>query len=800
MKEKRYYLATVIGLLLLFSIAPAQQQTITYENFPKLKMMLIAIPLNFEENDPDSVLGPIFGEGGAGEWWRFSRWDIGHHTYFRYAEPEYIWNHETQTYQSEKAEQGEPHAIEPGYGYWLQQSSENDVDDFALTGTAVNQSEAYYVPIDSPVTVQGHAYPGLSMVGNPFLFTIDWANAGFRINNTQEVSLAAAVEMGLVSQYAYFWDGEQYTPFNMTDGGHFEVWDGYWVEQLNPAQTEYVVYDVACSIEGSGSSGDDCGTCPDEDIGQMKYLKLQYDGTTAKWIKVKDNQCHSLYWGEVQPGAEFEFYGVQNKQSMGPKIYLWTCVSGHWRYCQFDCEIHTSCSVPIGPGQVWGSFTIIEAISKNDVVMCPIDGTNRPVVEFYDADYTNNTEADLGEGGAIETDQFVVTLTNSDNDETYFKTVTVNNDSSDWIELVEEGIAVSDEQGFTVTLVEEDGSEYTFDVTSTGNQTAALEAVKFRFGDDQTIQSPADGSTYTSTRTLLDGQAVSLELKTPAIDVGGQLAKAADKPTFPVVAESESEWIIPLSVSSIDGQLIDNFNALGVKEGASDMFDPLDARNFTPNLDAYVDLYFPHHEESDRFSYWPQKPMKASIDIRSAADAIIWNFRMTYYQTPEQQFVISWDASQFPSSDKELVLINEQTEERIDMLAISEYTVTTPSDPYGNLYFAVAAFNKEEGLAIDHNDLRRADNFRLFANYPNPFNARTRIYYSLPHEAEVQLKIYSIKGNLVKTLVSNRQASGYYGFDWDGTDRAGNRVASGIYIYSLQADHRVESRKMILMK
>ncbi len=797
---------TIFGALwlsgVLFTNILFSQETVTYEDFPKGKMMLVGIPLNFDNADPGAVLEPEFGEqfrsGETTPYWRFSRWSVADQTYLRYGEAEHTWDHEAQAYTT-ATEQGSPPDIAPGVGYWLAQGTANTVTDFSLTGNPVDQESPVYVTLNPPDSIEGHSYPGLNMLANPFLYAIDWKNTQVRINGNTEVSLEQAVNMGLVSQYSHIWDGDQYTPYNMTDGGVLDVWDGFWAEQMNPEETRYVVYDVACEIEGN-SVGEDCGSCPDEDIGQMKYLKLRYNGTTTKWIKVKDNQCHYLFWGEVQPGAEFEFYGVQNKQSMGPKIYLWTCTPGYCCYCFFDCEIHTSCSVPIGPGQTWGSFTIMEAISKNDVVMCPIESAAKPVVEFSDAHYTNSTEADLGDGGAIETDRLVVTLTNTDNDETYFKTYTVNDDSTDWIALTEVGTAVTDGQGFTITLVEENGGEYTFDVTGTGIQTAALEAIKFRFGDDQTIQSPVDGSTYTSTRTLLDGQAASLDLKIPAIDVGGQLAKAADKPTFPVVAESESEWVIPLRVSSIDGQLIDNFNALGVKEGASDMFDPLDARNFSHNLDAYVDLYFPHHEESDRFSYWPQKPMKASIDIRSAADAIIWNFRMTYYKTPEQQFVISWDASQFPTSDKELVLINEQTEERIDMLAVSEYSVITPLDEYGNLYFVVAAFNKEEGLAIDHTDLSKADNFRLFANYPNPFNATTRLSYELSVASPVELNIYNLSGTLVNTLVREYQPAGRYEINWNGRDLSGNPVSTGVYLYQLHAGSRTATRKMVLMK
>jgi hypothetical protein len=803
MEKKKYLSIFLFGLIFLFSLTMAQQQSVIYEGFPKLRMVLISFPLEFDENNPDSVLGPIFGIAGAGEWWRFSRWNIADHTYYRYGEAEYVWDHEAQAYNAEKAEQGNPHAIAPGYGFWLQQSSENTVTDFSLTGTPVNQSEPVYVPIDPPQTVQGHDYPGITMVGNPFLNSIDWADAQFRVNGSQELTLAQAVTMGLVSQYAYRWvlsdDGDQYVPYNMTDGGNFTVWDGYWVEQLNPEETKYVVYDVACTLESS-SGGDDCGVCPDEDIGQMKYLKLQYNGTTAKWIKVKDNQCHVLFWGEVQPGAEFEFYGVQWKQSMGPKINLWTCVGGYCCWCDFDCEIHTSCSVPIGPGQVWGSFTIIEAISKNDVVMCPIEGTNKPVIEFSDA-ALNGADADLGAGGAIETDRLVVTLVDTDNDEVYFKTFTVNNDSSDWIVLTQVGQAVMDGQGFTVTLISNTNGEDIFDVASSGSQSAALASIKFRFGDQQTISSPSDGSTYTATRTLFNGvEVTSLELKTPPVGVGKRLAKADGKFSHPVKAESAAEWIVPIGVASSDGKLIDNFNGLGVKAAASDMFDLFDTRDFTPNLDTYVDLYFPHHEINNRLNYWPQKPMKAAYDIRSNADVIAWDFRVDYYNAPNCQLTLSWDASQYPAADKELTLVNFQTDERINMLVNSSYNVTTAEDNYGTLYFAVVAADQEVTSGVNPEDLTKPDGYSLLRNYPNPFNAVTKIYYTLPEPAEVTLNIYTIKGALVKTLVSDRQPAGYYGLNWNGTDNAGNNVSSGIYIYQLRANDQIMSRKMVLMK
>lgn len=803
MEKKKYLTIFLLGLTFLSSQIMAQQ-SVTYEGFPAFpRWVLVSFPLEFTENNPDSVLGTAFKVGGAGEWWRFSRWNNADHTYYRYGELEWVWNHETQAYNSEKVELGNPHAIAPGYGFWLQQSSANTVTDFSLSGIPVTQTEPVYVPIDPPLTVDEHDYPGITMVGNPFLYPVDWKNARFRVNGSRELNLDQSVAMGLVSQYAYRWvlgdDGDQYVPYNMTDGGALEVWDGYWVEQLNPEETRYVVYDVDCSLESSVSDG--CGECPDDDAGQMKYLKLQYNGTTATWIKVLDNHYNYLFWGLVQPGAEFDFYGVQNLQSMGPKISLWTCYTGYCCYCAFNCEIHTSCSVPIGPGQVWGSFTIIEAISKNGMVMCPIEGTNKPMIKFSNA-VIGDADAKLGIDGVVETDRFVITLSEISNSEFNFKTYTVNNDSSDWIELTQVNQAVEDGQGFSVTLISYVNGVYTIDVASSGTQTAALSAIKFRFGDQQTIVSPSDGGTYTATRKLLGGEVVtSLELITPPIGLGKKLAKAPGKISYPVQAESTAEWVVPIKVSSADGILIDSYNGLGVKTTASTTFDLNDTRNFAPNLDTYVDLYFPHHEAADRLNYWPQKPMKAAFDIRSDASVIAWDFRVDYRNASSRELLLSWDASQFPTT-KGLTLVDFQGEqpERVNMLTNTSYAITTPVEDNGTLYFAVVVADPEGGSGIKTEEPKKPADFYLLRSYPNPFNAETTIQYNVQNAGRTSLKIYSVTGALVRTLVESNLQPAEYQIQWDGRDDAGLPVATGLYICQLRSGNAVSAIKIALIE
>ncbi len=91
-------------------------------------------------------------------------------------------------------------------------------------------------------------------------------------------------------------------------------------------------------------------------------------------------------------------------------------------------------------------------------------------------------------------------------------------------------------------------------------------------------------------------------------------------------------------------------------------------------------------------------------------------------------------------------------------------------------------------------------NFALSQNYPNPFNPVTNINFEIPEFARVELKIYDLTGKSIVTLVSGTLMPGYHQVIWDGTDSAGNLVATGVYIYTLRTPEGVFSHKMLLMK
>jgi hypothetical protein len=90
--------------------------------------------------------------------------------------------------------------------------------------------------------------------------------------------------------------------------------------------------------------------------------------------------------------------------------------------------------------------------------------------------------------------------------------------------------------------------------------------------------------------------------------------------------------------------------------------------------------------------------------------------------------------------------------------------------------------------------------FALGQNYPNPFNPVTHFSYDVPKLADVQIAVYNVLGQRVKTLLSQETSPGSYEMEWDGTDGQGVSVPTGIYFIRMAADDFKATQKVMLMK
>ena len=90
--------------------------------------------------------------------------------------------------------------------------------------------------------------------------------------------------------------------------------------------------------------------------------------------------------------------------------------------------------------------------------------------------------------------------------------------------------------------------------------------------------------------------------------------------------------------------------------------------------------------------------------------------------------------------------------------------------------------------------------FGLSPNYPNPFNPLTTINYQLPQATVVNLKVYNISGQLVRSLANGYREAGYHSVVWDGRNGQDQLVSSGIYFYHLDCEVFSNMKRMLLIK
>jgi hypothetical protein len=143
--------------------------------------------------------------------------------------------------------------------------------------------------------------------------------------------------------------------------------------------------------------------------------------------------------------------------------------------------------------------------------------------------------------------------------------------------------------------------------------------------------------------------------------------------------------------------------------------------------------------------------------------------------------------------------------------AYKQYTITITSDSTiwlatsDGLYqgdYAGLAWSKVDFVALDAEDISNSQPtyFSLGQNYPNPFNPTTKIPVSLKRSDDIQLAVYNILGQKIKTLYSGLLGPGDHNFVWDGSDTQGNQAAGGVYFYRLVENGRTETRSMLLIK
>ena len=142
------------------------------------------------------------------------------------------------------------------------------------------------------------------------------------------------------------------------------------------------------------------------------------------------------------------------------------------------------------------------------------------------------------------------------------------------------------------------------------------------------------------------------------------------------------------------------------------------------------------------------------------------------------------------AGQRELVIVYDSKEEGIyQTIPFPDSTTTVISDP--------SSCSVPTSINEIYNIPRL---FSLDQNFPNPFNANTTIRFSLPAPSYVEIKVYSIIGREIATLVGDQKSAGTHIVEWNGKNGSGEHVPSGLYLYRIKAGNNEKTNKMLLIK
>jgi hypothetical protein len=253
---------------------------------------------------------------------------------------------------------------------------------------------------------------------------------------------------------------------------------------------------------------------------------------------------------------------------------------------------------------------------------------------------------------------------------------------------------------------------------------------------------------------------------------------------------TEADWKIQIDARCQDAR--DHFNFLGIHHQASQNWDRLDYPE-PPPIGQYISVYFPRND-------WEMYPNDYTTDYRSdLGEGQTWTFNVKS-NIPGAEARLTFSGMETLPTDVQIWLLDEKLNIKQELQRDPVYIL--PAGSSGTNKALKLLIGSTDYLSNEISDLSLIPaDFELSQNFPNPFNPVTSIRYGLPRTAKVQLKIYDLLGREVITLIDNKsEEAGFHLVNWNGQDKHGRAVASGLYIYRLAADEFVQTRKMVLVR
>ncbi len=244
-------------------------------------------------------------------------------------------------------------------------------------------------------------------------------------------------------------------------------------------------------------------------------------------------------------------------------------------------------------------------------------------------------------------------------------------------------------------------------------------------------------------------------------------------------------WTV--TVAAKTGEYTDRSLMFGVREDASEGLDRYDYRK-PRTIGTLPGTMFRRPDLDSVYSVF-------AADIRPPVKSLTrWPFEL---QTPgKETLTLRFEGIGQIPDDLDVYLIDHVHARYADLRSIQDY-VFTPATISAQMTVAVGTHNAMASVLSDV--LPKV--FALDNNFPNPFNPTTTLPVSVPHAAEITLKVYNILGAEVRTVFAGQVEAGRYWIVWDGKNEAGAPVATGVYLARFTADAGVSMvKKMLLMK
>lgn len=255
--------------------------------------------------------------------------------------------------------------------------------------------------------------------------------------------------------------------------------------------------------------------------------------------------------------------------------------------------------------------------------------------------------------------------------------------------------------------------------------------------------------------------------------------------TLNFIQPSEA-WKVKIKATQFDSAEI----IMGASAQTSDEFDfSLDLPLPPPKpFTDCVSLYIPK-TSAEEFPYQNLYQEFKTLIREDVPDTIRWDFSLT--ASPFATVTLEFDLNSMPKNYKASIYLTDYSWCNL-VNNVYVYVFTPGQTAINSGYIEIT------------NDLTGVDEMLPqvfeFSNYPNPFNPETNIHFNLSNVSDVELEIFNLKGQKVKTLIKSELDRGDYKYVWNGLDENNKQAASGIYFIRLKTDDQILIRKTILLK